>query len=517
MDFPPREDRFYDTWERLLAAVGCLCSLLLALQYGQVAAALIRYPWDWSPDEGLYLDFARRLMQSPGSLYPLRVVPVPDFLGPGLPILLAPVVARFAMPLGPARVLAVLWTAGIVGAIYALIRRRAQPVPAITLALLALGPFHITFWYMLVRPDGLMIALWLWGAVLLLPSGLERGADSLSWPRTLGGAFLLGAAVFTKASAALHGAPIVLGWLLVDRRSFVRLGGAIVAIVAIVLVVFALTTEGGYIRQILLSTTFGTQPGLLQMSVRYFLATSLPLLVFALLGALWSLRHGVRPLRDPTLLLVAGGLTMVPALAKYGALPNYLLPLLCGIAAFAGRVWGGLPAAASADGDRTRLLPSVAAIAAALFFLRTQAPPVPPPGAEATARAFYRGVVSLVQDQGSPLLALRPEYAYFAAGQPVLAEGVILRFLLAAGSPGADQVLSGLKAGRYRTVVLLPAGLQEGEPLAEALHDTYRTLGACTLSYFYGPAEALIMVPKDRAARFDPPAGTRCRAASPSP
>ena len=32
------------------------------------AGTLIRYPWDWSPDEGMFLDFARRARNEPGSL-----------------------------------------------------------------------------------------------------------------------------------------------------------------------------------------------------------------------------------------------------------------------------------------------------------------------------------------------------------------------------------------------------------------------------------------------------------------
>src|SRR5262245_40443528 len=66
------------------------------------AVVLVGYPWDWSPDEGLTLDYARRLVQAPDTLYAKTVVPVPLEYTPLLTVVLAPVVAVFDRPLGPA-------------------------------------------------------------------------------------------------------------------------------------------------------------------------------------------------------------------------------------------------------------------------------------------------------------------------------------------------------------------------------------------------------------------------------
>jgi hypothetical protein len=501
------------SWERLVRPAAFFTAVLVVSLYGQAAIALIGYPWDWSPDEGLHLDYGRRFARSPSSLYTESVVPIPDFYGPVLPALLAPLAARATAPLGPARALACLWTLLIAAATYRLVRSRSPPYLATITAALIIAPFHLSFWYLLVRPDGPMVALWLWAAVVTLPRSLERGSTTLSWPRAALGATLLAAAVFAKPVAVLHGAPLVLGWLLVDWRSALRLGGLVSALGVVVVAVLEIGTGGGYLHLIPLWATHGTQVGLWRMNVTYFIVNAAPILALALAGLARSLRAGGRPFRDPTWLLLIGGLLVVPALKKYGALPNYLLPLLCGLTAFAGRCWPRTGSSATASAA----LPSALAVVAALVLVRTESIPLPPRGAVATAQAFYAAVVGLVETGGRPLLALRPEYAYFLVDQPVEAEGSSFKFLLAASAPGAEGVLRGLEERRYRTVTLLTAGLTDGEPLAQALHRGYVSLGSCDLSYYYGPATALIMVPKDRRATFDPPPGTRCRVAVPAP
>lgn len=503
-----------DKWGRLLTPVAAVSALLVAVPYAVTAIALVGYRWDWAPDEGLFLDYARRFTQSPSSLYPRTVVPTPDFYGPVFPMLLAPVVASFGEPLGAARVLAGLWTVAIVGCAYALVRRRAPVHLAVVMAALVLAPYHLSFWYLLVRPDGPLLAFWIGAAVAILPVRLERGAGALSWPRAWAGAALLVAAVFSKPTAVLHGAPLVLGWLLVDLRSAVRLGASTATLAGAVIAVLEASTPGGYLQNLGHWRSHGDQPGLLAMNLRYFLQVTAPILAVALIGLLVRLRRGDRVSRDPSLLLMLGGLATAPALGKWGALPNYLLPFLLGVVVFAGRSWSPEPTEAPGGLGRRAVVGTLAAVAAALILIRTQELPLPPRGAEATARAFYDGLASVVERDGRPLLALRPEYAYYHVGQPVEVDGAF-KFLLAAGAPGARRVLADLESRRYRTVVLLPMSLTDDEPLARALHREYRTLGVCELSYYYGPTRALIMVPRDRVARFDPPAATQCRRIAP--
>jgi hypothetical protein len=190
---------------RIARLTAVLVAAVVAAVYLAHAIALARYPWDWSPDEGLFLDYARRLLHAPGTLYGRTVVPIPLVYTPLFVLSLAPLV-DLPHPLQPARLLQVAWTALLVGAAYALVRQRAgRPLAAVT-ASLVLAPLGISFWYMLVRVDALMIALWTASAVWLLPRRLARGEDRLGRGRLLAGAAVLLAAVLAKPTAALHGA-----------------------------------------------------------------------------------------------------------------------------------------------------------------------------------------------------------------------------------------------------------------------------------------------------------------------
>src|SRR5260221_8861937 len=83
----------------LATAFTVAAAVLVAGGYGVRAMALIHYPWDWSPDEGLFLGWARVVLESPAFLYHKSVVPLPDAYGPVLPVMLAPIVAVFQRPL----------------------------------------------------------------------------------------------------------------------------------------------------------------------------------------------------------------------------------------------------------------------------------------------------------------------------------------------------------------------------------------------------------------------------------
>ena len=42
--------------------------MAVVLVFARGAAALLAYPWDWAPDEGLALDYARRVLDAPATL-----------------------------------------------------------------------------------------------------------------------------------------------------------------------------------------------------------------------------------------------------------------------------------------------------------------------------------------------------------------------------------------------------------------------------------------------------------------
>jgi hypothetical protein len=464
--------------------------------YSVHALLLIRYPWDWSPDEGLALDYARRLLQDPRSLYPFQqVVPFPAAYTPALAALLAPFTVGSAHPLLAARVIAYLWTAACAAAVYVLARRRA-PLPLAALAAAAvLAPLGLSYWHMLVRVDGPMLACWLWAAVPLLPAELRRGADRLSWGRLAGGAALLLLAVLCKPTAVVHGAPLVLGWLLVDLGSALRLGAVMAAAGGALYALLQILTGGGFAWVMGLWGQHPYGDWVLFYACFYrFAAASWPVLLWVLAALL--LGRGARA-REASWLMVIGGLLITPALAKYGAWWNYLLPFQCALVVLAARAWGEARWLAGAAGG---------ALAAAVALL-VQPFPLPDRGDEATGRAFY----AFVQQRGAPLLATRPDLAYYLVGQKVETEAASFPWLVALGTPGIDTILERVQSRHYNTVVIMALFWARDPRYRQALNTNYALVGSCALGRFYGPDEYLIFAPLDRiGAPLVPPPGTRC-------
>jgi len=488
-----------DPWALLGSAVPGAAALLVVLAYAVRAGVLVSYPWDWSPDEGLYLDYGRRVFEAPGSLYPRRAVPFPSAYGPLVPVLLAPLV-RLSHPLEAARLLALAWTAAGVAAIAALLRRSPSPAWAATGVALYLATFDLSFWHVLVRVDGPMIALWLWAAVPLLPRALERGKDALSAGRLAAGTLLLLAAVLVKPTAVLHGAPLVLGWFLVDRRSAWRLVGAMTAAGLAALGALQLATGGGFLWVNRLWALHPMVPGHPFAIARSFASLAWPVLVLALGTGLaaWAARG--RPHREPAVLLLAGGLAVAPLLGKHGAAWNYLVPFFAATVvatvrwSFVFRPW---PAAASI---------------LALALAATRPFPLPTALDEATARFFYGFTQEVQLRSGGPLLVSRPDLVYFLAGQPAEIEGSSFFHLAAGGAPGTDGVLRGLEERRYALVVWTWP-LPDSPQWTGALLRGYVRLGECRLGWYFGaPFPSHLAVRRDLDLAFDPPPGTRCAA-----
>lgn len=481
------------------AALAGAVTVLVVLAYLVRARVLVGYPWDWSPDEGLYLDYARRVLEDPGGLYPRRAVPFPSAYGPLLPALLAPLV-RLPHPLEAARLLALAWTATGAAAVAVLLRRGPSFAWAAAGVALYLAPFDLSFWHVLVRVDGPMTALWLWAGVPLLPRSLERGADALSPRRLAAGVALLLAAVLVKPTAVFHGAPLVLGWFLVDRRSAWRLTVATGAAGLAALGALEVATGGGFLWVNRLWALHPTVPHLPLAVAGRFATLAWPVLLLALgtFVAAWASRS--RPHREPAVLLLAGGLAVAPLLFKQGAAWNYLLPLFAATVVAAGR-WGLV----------LRHWPAVASVLA-LVLAATRPFPLPTAVDEATARFFYGFTQEVQRGTGGPLLVTRPDLVYFLAGQPAEIEGTSFLHLAAGGAPGTEGVLRGLEDGRYALVVWTWP-LPDSPRWTGALLRGYARVGGCRLGYYYGaPFASHLAVRRGLAVRFDPPPGTRCSA-----
>ncbi len=498
---------------RVLDLVAISVAAVVLLTYGRDTAALLRYPWDWSPDEGLSLDYSRRLLEAPATLYARQVVPSPAAYTPLLPLLLAPFVGATENPLFGARLLAAGWTLGIAVATYLLVRRRARPPLALLCAALALASRDVSFWYVLVRVDGLMIALWLWAATVVLPDRLFPGADRLSWRRTAGGVLLLMASVLAKPTAALHATPLVLGWFVVDRPSAWRLTAALGGAGLATLGLLQWATGGGFLWVMGLWAVHPFQTGLASRLATAFLVTNLGFVVYLLLGFLAARRLGRRASWDGAWLLLAGGLLILPGLGKSGASWNYLLPALLAIVVLAGRFWGDVEG--TPEGSRVRGQAPAILLGASLAVgsLLARPFPLPSPADEATARAFY----GTVRERGRPILATRPDYAYFLVHQPVEAEGSGLPYLVAAKVPGTATLLERIRRQEYRLVVVLPHFWPNDRDFEEALVRHYEFAGICSLGYYYGRSDFVLLFPRGGGGRFAAPEGTRCRVLPPGP
>lgn len=459
------------------------------------AAILLAYPWDWSPDEGLALDYARRVVEAPTTLYGRALIPFPAAYTPLLPLLLAPLVRLSDEPLAGARALALGWTAAAALGVVLLVRRRSGVALGLVAAALVLAPRDFSMWFLLVRVDGLMIALWLGSATVLLPARLERGADELSGTRLWTGTALLLASVLTKPTAVMHGAPLVLGWFLVSRRSAWRLTAAMLAGGLVALAVLQLATSGGFLWTMRLWRVHPWHPGLLPRLVSMFLAAHSLLLLCLVIAIAVAWRRQERPFRDSAWLLVLGGLAVVPALGKGGAWTNYLLPLYCALVVLACRLWPKTPA------------PAVLAPAALGLALLARPFPLPTSADADTSAAFY----SFVRDRGRPILATRPDYAYFVVRQPVEAEGSGLPYLVAARMPGTEELLERVRLRYYRLIVALPYFWPNDPAFEQALTQGYEIAATCTLGFFYGQSEFVLLLPRSDGTRFVPPPAARCR------
>lgn len=505
----------------LVSGLAAAAGALVVLAYVVRAVALVAYPWDWTPDEGLHLDYARRALEAPWTLYTRgAAVPFPAAYGPLLPFLTAPLV-RLAEPLAAIRLLALGWTMAGAAAVGWLLQRRTGWAWAAAGVALYLSAFDMTFWNMLLRVDGLMITLWLWGAAVLLPGRLERGADRLRPRRIATGSALLLASVLVKPTAVLYAAPLVLGWLLVDRRGAGWLIATLTASGLGVLVLIQVATDGGFLWVNGLWLTHPRLPGQSLALIGFFALRAWPFLVLAAAAAVAATLAGARPWREPGLLLLLGGLTAVPLTGKHGAGWNYLLPFHAALI-LASILWleqAGQSWRRTRPGRHIiRQGPPVLVAATALALAGTRAFPLPTGDDAATARAFYGYTEEVARRAGGPVLVARPALVYFLLGQPVEIEGSSFALLAAAGVPGTRGVLDRLRDREY-TLVVETWSISNEPEFRAALETGYRYVGACVLGWYFGSrVPSHVLLRRDLTFDFISPApGVRCTSAESPP
>jgi 4-amino-4-deoxy-L-arabinose transferase-like glycosyltransferase len=502
--------------DRVLLGAAVAASLTVLTLFALRAGALIAYPWDWSPDEGLSLDWGRRAALDPASLYQRSFVPYPAVYGPVLPALLAPLAAFGTAMLPAARVLALGWTGLSAFAVYLLCRRVAGWAAGLSAAALSLAALDVSFWSMLVRADGPMLALWLLAAVALLPARLERGGDRLGWTRIAAGSALLLAAVLTKPTALLLGAPLVLGWLLVDTLTALRLGLALSILGSCALALLEWATGGAFLWLQGVWSLHGAQPGLRDAILRHSLDRMWPYAAFAVLALGLAMREGRRwreALADASVLLTVGAAAVFPVLSKYGASWNYTVPFVPALTVIAARWLAPRARPGQARALRAVLCPALAA-ALAVTLVATRAFPLPTEVDQRTATAFYAFVGEHTRRAGGPILAIRPEMAYVIVGQPVEMEGSGFATLARRHAPGTELVLQRLQRGVYTLLVQLHDLPEEGG-FAQAARREYVHAGGCNLSFYFGTAAVHLFTRRDLPFHLTPPPGTRCGGPSP--
>jgi hypothetical protein len=146
----------------------------------------------------------------------------------------------------------------------------------------------------------------------------------------------------------------------------------------------------------------------------------------------------------------------------------------------------------------------------ALYLATARTFELPGPAEEATSTAFYDFVEDYGRRVGRPILATRPDYAYFLLGQPVEIEGSSYLYLDRANLPGTEKVAERLGRKEYGLVVRLPFYVLPGGRVEQALKAGYRDIGVCWLRHFYGSVGFVLSVPRESPLGFEPPPGTRC-------
>jgi hypothetical protein len=477
---------------RAVTVAALLTAATAALIYAAGAAMLLAYPYEWDPSEGGGLEGAWRLVHDPGALYPHgTVVPHPFPLPPLYALLNVP----FHTVAG-ARALSVALLVASLVAIYKLVRRSGSPALGLVAAATLLAAMGDSFWLTLARVDGLMIALLLWAAVVGLPPELRRGAATLSWRRSLATAALLVLACLAKPSAALHGAPLVLAWLVVDVRSFGKLAAATVALGLACVGALQLSTHGGFLEATRLWLAHGQSTQQLLQFTSLFFTTHAAIVVALLVVTVVAWQRGGAPLRDPAWALWLGGAAGILMLGKFGAWTSYLLLWVAAFGVLVGRL-------ARRAGETLALGLMAAVIVVGLVRFQF---PVPTAQDRATA-AFLR---EFVVARGRPLLAAKLESLYAAVGQPEEIEADGFPWLMKEHAPGIERIFERFAHAEYRTVVVHPYVL----PLTaqRALAARYVPVGVCDIGFWHSTYRYALWVPRGESVTFAPPEGTACAA-----
>ena len=362
-----------------------------------------------------------------------------------------------------------------------------------------------------------MVALWLAAAAVLLPprrssAGPRTRSPPAGWPP---GPPLLLAAVLVKPTAVLHGAPLVLGWFLVDRRSAWRLVAALAASGLAALGRCSCATGGGFLWATPPLGPAPRRPSRARRSCRSCASARSvwPILVLAL-GRLrrGRPRRGASPARAGAAAAGRGAGRRAPPWASTAPRGTTSSPsrgpgrgdrLVVGAAAR--RPGRGAGAAVAT--------PAVGALVASCSRR---------PGVFPLPTAARRG------DRPAPSTASRSDVSRGGRAARFLVEPARPR-LLPRQAARRDRGLELPHAGppappapsASRPASSAPYSLVVGtwplapRPLAEARQTGYRYVGACRLGFYFGPVLTRVYVRRDLPFTLPASQGARCGPTSP--
>jgi hypothetical protein len=476
------------------------------------ALTLVLYPFDWAPEEGLALDYARRFGSSPETLYPSSgtAVPFPLAYTPLFPLLLAPVLDLFAAPfVGPRLVVCALLVCLVI------VLRQLIGGTQRT-ALLAIA-FAFTngkmFAYLaIVRVDLPMIVGAFAFLLVVLPAAIDARDERITWRRAALASAILALAMLTKPTAVVYVLPACAAWLVIDRPSAARLATACTIALVAVFVGLELVTDGGFGKTMSL---WGTHPSLphrvqtiLTTTIAYAWPTLVPVVV--ILAVAGPLRRAL--LKDGAVLIALGAFTVLPLVLKAGAFYTYFIPPLLGVAVWIGRALSLLPT------TRARRSAEGAVLVMALFCLFARQLPLPDDDDLKTAQAFFGFIETVTSTSDAPIIATRPDFAYVVADHPTEIEGSGFMHLVRAKKPGLDDVIARVARQEYALIVADTVFYAAVPELLVSTRDHYEAVAACALDSVNGLTLVYVFLPQGGERPLFPTGkGIRCQKNPPLP
>lgn len=413
---------------------------------------------------------------------------------------------RAGAPLLPAGLLLSLAAGGLAVAGAARFLRRAGhgPLAAAGLAPLILAGFAGQHALAAVRGDLLAAALALWGLGALLPrEGGRPGARGGGW----GVAAALFALAFAAKPTTLAAAGAGIAFLLLrgELRRALALAAGVAAGSAAAVLATELLSGGRFLALMGALGAGGAGPGnLLRAPVRLLDLLwradpqGLAVLAAGIAAALFTYREGgaragpAGPRALAGLWLAASGASTLVILSSPGTGVNHLVDVEAAAALLACACASGPPGRGVRVSRGAAAATALAGIAAAALIWRGDL--------QQSRRAALRAALAAAAGAGGPLLSEDPLVPLAAGERPHVLDAWMLRLAAARDPALAAPLLSGLRRGAYRAVVLLH---DVQAPGAEEWFSVQ--LGAAALAELRGRWRKTFTAGPYHVYRYDPP------------